>query len=58
MAYEYSFLKLTHELLTMHGRKHQRSTAEELFLKQSKLSDPENSSPLVGLEPTTSRLYA
>ena len=31
---------------------------EQLFLKQSKLHEVENSTPLGGPEPTTARLYA
>ena len=39
------------------GSNTQFSTAEEVFLKQSNLSEMENSSLLVELEPTTSKLH-
>ena len=47
----------THEMPTMHRQQYSFATAEELFLKLSNISEMENSSPLVGLEPTITKTH-
>ena len=51
--YRYSYVKLTFEMLTVHGQQHSFSTRKQMFFRKCQSFETENVSTLEGLEPPT-----